>query len=84
MREATREHYGPRVYSQHINLHLLYFCRFLFAILLNQKYKKYKLSYLSDLTLISNRKGIDTYRVGCEVLICLCRCEGLAHGLLLD
>ena len=30
-------------------------------------------------------KGLTTpYRVGCEVLICLCRCEGLARGLLLD
>ena len=24
------------------------------------------------------------YRVGCEVLVCLCRCVGLVHGLLLD
>ena len=30
-------------------------------------------------------KGLTTpCRVGCEVLICLCRCEGLARGLLLD
>ena len=30
-------------------------------------------------------KGLTTpYRVGCEVLICLCRCEGLTRGLLLD
>ena len=30
-------------------------------------------------------KGLTTpYRVGCEVLICLWKCEGLARGLLLD
>ena len=36
-----------------------FFCRCLFAVLLNQKYQKYKLSSLSDLTLVSDRKGID-------------------------
>ena len=44
------------------------------------------LSSLSDLTLISDREGIDNpfYRIGCEVLVCLCRCEGLVRGFLLD
>ena len=58
MREATRENYGPRVYSQHINLHLVYLIAF-FDVLINQKYQKYKLSSLSDLTFKSDRKGID-------------------------
>src|SRR6187399_767327 len=31
----------------------------LFVVLLNQKYQKYKLSSPSDLTLVSDRKGID-------------------------
>src|SRR3954467_15120188 len=61
-REATSETYGPRVYSHHINLHhfnlallfyfsfLLFFFTFPFASLY-QKYQKYYLSSLSDLTL---------------------------------
>ena len=31
----------------------------LFAVFINQKYQKYKLSSLSDLTFVSDRKGID-------------------------
>ena len=56
MKEATRENYGPGVYSQHINL--LYFSAFTFCSY-KQKYQKYKLSSLSDLTFVSDRKGID-------------------------
>src|SRR3954471_24709546 len=61
LREATSETYGPRVYSHHINLH-----HFNFALLftfhfasLYQKYQKYYLSSLSDLTLVSDRERID-------------------------
>ena len=65
LREATSETYGPRVYSHHINLHHYYTCfvftlpfTFYFASLY-QKYQKYCLSSLSDLTLVSDREGID-------------------------
>ena len=62
LREATSETYGPRVYSYHINLHhfnivLLFYLAFTFYFAsLYQKYQKY---YLSDLTSVSDREGID-------------------------
>src|SRR4051812_22321655 len=65
LREATSEIYGPRVYSHHINLSSLYYCfAFLLCLLfyfasLYQKYQKYYLSSLSDLTFVSDREGID-------------------------
>src|SRR3954471_10758109 len=61
LREATSEIYSPRVYSHHIILQSLYYCfAFLFYFAsLYQKYQKYYLSSLSDLTLISDREGID-------------------------
>ena len=90
-REATSETYGPRVYSHHINLPhfiivLLFTLPFTFYFAsLYQKYQKYYLSSLSDLTPVSDREAIDNpFRVGCEVLICLCRYEGLERSLLLD
>src|SRR3954462_5831010 len=61
-REATSETYGPRVYSHHINLHhfyfslLFYFAFYFYFASLYQKYQKY---YPSDLTLVSDREGID-------------------------
>ena len=65
LREATSETYGPRVYSHHINLHYFITCfvftlpfTFYFASLY-QKYQKYYLSSLSDLTLVSDHEGID-------------------------
>src|SRR3954466_7443881 len=65
LREATSETYGPRVYSHHINLHhfnlaLLFTLPFTFHLAsLYQKYQKYYLSSLSDLTPVSDREGID-------------------------
>src|SRR3954468_5697282 len=65
LREATSETYGPRVYSHHINLHhfnlaLLFTLPFTFHFAsLYQKYQKYYLSSLSDLTPVSDREGID-------------------------
>ena len=59
LREATSETYGPRVYSHHINLHhfnlalFLLFFYFLLCIFIP------KILYLSDLTLVSDREGID-------------------------
>ena len=65
LREATSETYGPRVYSHHINLHYFITC-FVFTLLFNfhfasiyQKYQKYYLSSLLDITLVSDREGID-------------------------
>ena len=57
---------APRSLSHHINLH-----HFIIALLITlpftfyfaslyQKYQKYYLSSLSDLTLVSDREGIDT------------------------
>ena len=59
LREATSETYGPWVYSHYINLHhfIYLFCFYLFYFAsLYQKYQKY---YLSDLTSVSDREGID-------------------------
>ena len=65
LREVTSETYGPQVYSHHINLHYFITCfvftfpfTFHFASIY-QKYQKYYLSSLSDLTLVSDREGID-------------------------
>ena len=65
LREATSETYGPRVYLHHINLPILsYFILLLlyFYFTLHLYHKNTKniiLSYLSDLTLVSGRVGID-------------------------
>ncbi len=65
LREATSETYGPWVYSHHINLYYSITCfvftlpfTFYFASLY-QKFQKYYSSSLSDLTLVSDREGID-------------------------
>ena len=65
LREATSETYGPRVYLHHINLLLLsyflcYLLCFYFTLhLYHKNTKNIILSYLSDLTLVSDREGID-------------------------
>ena len=63
LREATSETYGPRVYSHHINLYHFIICfalYFAFTFYLAYLYKKYqKIFYLSDLTLVSDREGLD-------------------------
>ena len=64
-REAPCETYGPGVYLHHINLPTLsYFhCPFIllsiFISLYHKSTKNIILSYLSDLTLVSDREGID-------------------------
>ena len=64
-REATSETYGLRVYLYHINLLLLsyflcYFLRLYFTLhLYHKNTKNIILSSLSDLTLVSDREGID-------------------------
>ena len=91
LREATSETYAPWVYSHHINLyHFIYLLCFYFAFTfyfasIYQKYQKYYLSSLSDLTLVSDRVGIDNpLSRWLRGFICLYRCEGLVCGLLLD
>ena len=61
LREATSEIYGPRVYLHHINLPILcYLLCFHFTLhLYHKNTKNIILSYLSDLTLVSGRVGID-------------------------
>ena len=63
LREATSETYGPRGYSHHINLHhfnlaLLFYFAFYFSLCISIP-KVPKILYLSDLTLVSDREGID-------------------------
>ena len=65
LREATSETYGPRVYLHHINLLLLsYFLCYLLCLyftlhIYHKNTKNIILSYLLDLTLVSDRVGID-------------------------
>ena len=65
LREATSETYGPRVYLHHINLPTLsYFLYILLCFnftlhLYHKNIKNIILSYLSDLTLVSDCEGID-------------------------
>ena len=65
LREATSETYGPRVYLHHINLPTLSYFRcfllcFYFTLhLYHKNTKNIILSYLSDLTFVSDREGID-------------------------
>ena len=61
LREATSETYGPGVYLHHIDLPILsYFHCFYFTLhLYHKNTKNIILSYLSDLTLASDRVGIE-------------------------
>ena len=61
LREATSETYGPRVYLYHIVLLLLCYLLCLYSTLhlYHKNTKNIILSYLSDLTLVSDRVGID-------------------------
>ena len=82
-REATSETYGPQVYLHHINLPTLsYFLCFLlcFYFILHLYHKNTKniiLSYLSDLTLVSDREGIDNpYLCWLRGFICFVQVRG--------
>ena len=65
LREATSETYGPGVYLHHINSPMLsnflcfLLCFYFTLHLYHKNTKNIILSYLSDLTLISDREGID-------------------------
>ena len=82
---------APESIFHHINLPSTsyFFCHFYFALFtLHLYYKNTKniiLSYLSDLTLVSDRVWIDNpLSRWLQGFICLCRYEGLVRGLLLD
>ena len=87
-REASSETYGPRVYLLSYLLPI-YFYLHLYFLHLYYKIPKIYLSYL----IISIRSHFRKWRwrdwqplycVGCEFLLCLCRCVGLLRSLLLD
>ena len=71
---STTSYFWRRFYFVFFTLHLYH-----------KNTKNIILSYLSDLTLVSDRVGIDN-PLSCWLrgFICLCRCEGLVRGLLLD
>ena len=78
LREATSETYGPRVYLHHIHLPILsyFLCiLLLFYFTLHLYHKNTKniiLSYLSDLTLVSDREGIDNPLSRCvDLFVCV-------------
>ena len=58
LREATSEIYAPRVSLSSYQYPSLYYC-FAFTFYFASLYQKYYLSSLSDLTLVSDREGID-------------------------
>ena len=59
LREATSETYGPRVSFSSYQSPSLYYC-FAFTFYFASLYQKYqKIFYLSDLTLVSDREGLD-------------------------
>ena len=83
---------APGSIFHHINLPTLSYFRcllFCFYFTLHLYHKNTKKYYLIISIRSHSRKWPwrdwqPLYRVGCEVLICLCRCEGLERGLLLD
>ena len=83
---------APGSIFHHINPPTLsYFLCFLFCLyftlhLYHKNTKNIILSYLSDLTLVSGREGIDNPFIAlvARFLFVLCRCVGLLRSLLLD
>ena len=78
---------APGSIFHHINFqHLVIFIAFYFTLhIYHKNTKNIILSYLSDLTLVSDHVGIDNpLSRWLRGFICLCRYEGLMCGLLLD
>ena len=87
LREAISETYGPVSISYHICFRstFIFIFNFCIYIIKYQKYIYLIILSLSDLTFASDREGIDNpFIAGYEVLVCLCRYEGLVCSLLLD
>ena len=87
LREASSETYGPRVYFPSYKFPIYFILQYLLS---NLYHKNTKNIYLIIISIRSHfckwpwRDWQPLYRVGCKVLICLCRCMGLEHDLLLD
>ena len=59
LREATSETYGPQVYLLSYKFPIYFILQSLLFNLYHKNTKNIILSYLSDLTLVTNREGID-------------------------
>ena len=87
LREATSETYGPQVYLPSYKFPIYFILQ---SLLSNLYHKNTKNIYLIIIFVRSHsckwpwRDWQPLYRVGCEVLIFLCRYEGLVRSLLLD
>ena len=84
LREATSETYGSRVYFPSYNFPIYFILQSLLSIYIIKIPKIFIISIRSHFCKWPWRDWKPLYRVGCKVLICLCRYEGLARGLLLD
>ena len=87
LRETTSETYGPQVYSPsykfpiYFTLHSLLY---VYIIKIPKIFIYLIISIRSHFCKWPWRDWQPLYRVGCKVLICLCRYEGFACSLLLD
>ena len=78
---------APRSIFYYISFPSTFICIFYFPIYIIKIPKIFTFSYYLYQISLSNLPWRDwqpLYRVGCEVLVCLCRYEGLVWSLLLD
>ena len=75
LREATSGTYGPRVYLPSYKFPIYFILQYLLSNLYHENTKNIILSYLSDLTLVSDREGIDNPFIAlvARFLFALCR-----------
>ena len=71
LREATSETYGPRVYLLSYKFPIYFILQSLLSNLYHKNTKNIILSYLLDLTLVSDREGIDNPFIALVVRIYL-------------
>ena len=74
----------PGSIFHHISFQSILFCNLYFPIYIIKVPKLFIISIRSHFCKWLWRDWQPLYRVGCEVLVCLCRYEGLACSLLLD
>ena len=91
LREATSETYGSRVSFLLYYISFIYitsrllFCNLYFSIYNKNTKNIYLIIFIrSHFCKWQWRYWQPLYCVGCEVLVCLCRCMGLLRSLLLD
>ena len=87
LREATSETYGSWVYFPSYKFPIYFILQSLLSNLYHKNTKNIDLIIISIRSHSCKwpwREWQPLYRVGCKVLICLSRYEGLACGLLLD